>query len=163
MKIFDENGVEIENPDLEKGYLISSKRLVAHHPAEEGRPEKGHYETVATYANGGTEVEWFVDEPEVPATEAWDEYEDIKVYKLYTEEELKKREQAEKAMELLAGEVKEVKESSAMTEEALLELTENYNSKAEQMNDTEKALVELSEYVSVLEERIAELESKLSK
>lgn len=36
----------------------------------------------------GTDVKWVIDVPAVEAKEAYDEYEDIKRYKLYTEEEL---------------------------------------------------------------------------
>ena len=36
----------------------------------------------------GTDVKWIVDVPEVKVHEAYDEYEDIQRYKLYTEEEL---------------------------------------------------------------------------
>lgn len=163
MRIIDENGVEIEKPDLEKGYLVTSKVFVKHHEATAGKAEKGHYETIKEYPSGGKEVEWVVDEPAVAPTEAWDEYEDVKVYKLYTEEELKKREDSAKSVEKLTQELTEVKASSTVTEEALLELTESYNQKTEQLSDNEKALVDLTEYVSTLEERIAELESKLAK
>jgi hypothetical protein len=89
MKIFDENGIEIESPDLEKGYLKNDRLLVMHHEAVEAVEEVGHFEVVAEYPNGGQDVEWVVDIPGVKAAEAWDEYEEILRYIPYTETELK--------------------------------------------------------------------------
>lgn len=88
MKIFDENNVELFEPDLSLGYLIEDRILIAHHEAVEAVVEEGHWETVAEYPNGGKDVDWIVDVPAVEAKEAWDEYEDILRYVLYTEVEL---------------------------------------------------------------------------
>lgn len=89
MRIFNQNKtVEIENPDLEKGYLIDDE-LVLHHEAVDGVEEQGHYEVVRVYPSGGKDVEWKVDVPKVEGHEAYDEIEDIKVYVEYTEEELR--------------------------------------------------------------------------
>ena len=52
MKIIDENGAAIENPDLTLGYLVDDTEPVEH-PAVEGVEEVSHYETVAEYPNGG--------------------------------------------------------------------------------------------------------------
>lgn len=84
MRILDENGNEIVSPDLEQGYLREEKLLIAHHDAT---PEQGH-EEVKEYPNGGKSIRWVVD---TPAVEAWDEYEDILRYILYTAEELAER------------------------------------------------------------------------
>lgn len=92
MKIVDENGIEIESPDLEKGHLKEDVLLIKHHPAVEGVEEQGHYETVAEYPNGGKDVAWVVDVPGVKAQEAWDEFEDVLRYIKFTELELKIRE-----------------------------------------------------------------------
>ena len=92
MRIFDENGIEIESPDLEKGYLKNDSLFIMHHEEIKGVEEVGHYEVVAEYENGGQDVEWIVDIPGVDAKEAWDEYEDILRYIPYTEIELKLRE-----------------------------------------------------------------------
>ena len=81
MRIFNENKTEeIFEYDKTKGLLLPDKLFVAHHEAVEARAEEGHYETVATYPNGGKTVEWIVDSPAIDACEAWDEYEDIMVY-----------------------------------------------------------------------------------
>lgn len=92
MRIFDENGIEIESPDLEKGYLKNDRLLVQHHEAVKAVEEIGHYEVIAQYPNGGQDVEWVVEVPGVEAKEAWDEYEDILRYVTYTETELRIRE-----------------------------------------------------------------------
>lgn len=91
MRIFSETGVEIESPDLEKGYLKKDRLLIMHHEAVEAVEEVGHWETVAEYSNGGKDVEWIVDTPGVEAAEAWDEYQEILRYIPYTETELKLR------------------------------------------------------------------------
>lgn len=92
MRIFNEKGIEIESPDLEKGYMKNDSLLIMHHEAVKGVEEVGHYETVAEYPNGGKDVEWIVDIPGVEAKEAWDEFEEILRYIKYTETELKIRE-----------------------------------------------------------------------
>ena len=92
MRILDEKGLEVQNPDYEKGYLKEDRHLVAHHEAVEAVEEVGHYETVAEYPNGGKDVAWVVDTPGVEAVEAWDEYEDILRYIPFTEAELLLRE-----------------------------------------------------------------------
>lgn len=92
MRIFDENGIEIESPDLEKGYLKNDSLFIMHHEAVAAVEEVGHYEVVAEYANGGKDVEWIIDTHGVEANEAWDEYEDILRYIAFTETELKLRE-----------------------------------------------------------------------
>ena len=88
MRILDENNVEITSPDLSLGHLVEEEVFVAHHPAAEEVPEQWHYETVYEYLNGGKDVVKVVDVPGVEAKDAWDEYETIKRYVPYTEEEL---------------------------------------------------------------------------
>lgn len=92
MKIVDENGIEIESPDLEKGHLKEDVLLIKHHEAIKGVEEVGHYEVVAEYPNGGKDVAWVVDVPGVEAQEAWDEFEDVLRYIKFTELELMIRE-----------------------------------------------------------------------
>ena len=93
MRILDINNVEIESPDFNLGYLKEDKIFVAHHEAVEAVEEQGHEEIVAEYKNHkgevyGRDVAWVVNVEAVEAKEAWDEYEDIQRYVLYTEEEL---------------------------------------------------------------------------
>jgi hypothetical protein len=108
MKIFDENGIEIEFPDLEKGYLKNDVLLIKHHSAVEAVEEQGHYEVVAKYPNGGQDVDWVVDVPGIEGQEAWDETEDILRYIPYTELELKIREFEKNRQPLTAVEVLEM-------------------------------------------------------
>lgn len=88
MRIFDEQDRLLDSYDETKGRLVEDRLLVCHHAAVEAVKEEGHWEVVAEYPNGGTDVEWVVDVPGVEATEEWDEYEDIYRYIPYTEEEL---------------------------------------------------------------------------
>lgn len=91
MKIYDENDMEIEAPDLNKGYLTEEKRFVAHHEAVEAVAEVGHYETIAEYQNGGKDVSWIIDTPGVAAKDAWDEFETVQVFHEYSAEEIAAR------------------------------------------------------------------------
>ena len=88
MRILDENNVEITAPELSLGHLVEEEVFVAHHPAVEAVREQWHYETVNDYLNGGKDVVKVVDVPGVEAKDAWDEYETVQRYVLYTEEEL---------------------------------------------------------------------------
>ena len=94
MRILDENNVEIASPDLSLGHLVEEEVFVAHHPAVEEVPEQWHYETIQEYPGGGKDVVKVVDVPGVEAKDAWDEYETIKRYVPYTEEELAALEEA---------------------------------------------------------------------
>lgn len=89
MRILDENNIEILNPNLTLGHLINDKIFIAHHEAIEPIEEVWHYETIAEYPNGGKDIAKVIDIPAVEAKEAWDEYEDIQRYIVYTEDELK--------------------------------------------------------------------------
>ena len=95
MKIFDSTKTYELLPneiDLEKGYLTEDKIFVEHHPEIQEQAEVGHYEVVRTFENGGKEKTWVIDIPYVPYQEAYDEYEQIQVYVLYTDKELAERE-----------------------------------------------------------------------
>lgn len=112
MRILDKNNVEIQTPDYERGYLIEDKSFVAHHEAVEAVEEKGHWETVAEYPNGGKDVAWVVDVPAVEAKEAWDEYEDVLRFVEFT------------AAELAAQRIEELKANLAATDYKILKLVE---------------------------------------
>lgn len=88
MRIFDNNNVELFEYDKTKGILKEDQLFVKHHEAIEAVEEKGHYNTIIEYPNGGKDVEWVVDVPGVRAKEAWDEYEDILRFIPFTEAEL---------------------------------------------------------------------------
>ena len=98
MKILDETGAVVENPDLTLGYLTTSTEEITH-PAGEGGEEVSHYETVAEYPNGGKDVQRVVDVPGVPAQAAWTEQVPVQRYIRYTDEELAAQEEARKKAE----------------------------------------------------------------
>lgn len=95
MKILDETGAIIENPDLTLGYLISGTEPVEH-PAVAAVPETSHYETVAEYPGGGRDVRRVIDVPGVPGREAWTEQVPVQKYIRYTAEELAAQEEERK-------------------------------------------------------------------
>ena len=101
MRILDENNIELTEGqvNLELGYLMPESIISIHHEAIEETKEVGHYEVIAEYPNGGKDVKWVIDVPGIEAKEAWDEYEDIQRYVLYTEEELAARDAEKKAKE----------------------------------------------------------------
>ena len=87
MKIYNETKTEIlENVDLEKGRLIQDKIVTKTIPAQQEVQEQFHYEYIE-YPNGGKDQIKVVDVKYRPATPETYEYEDILVYKPYTQEE----------------------------------------------------------------------------
>lgn len=133
MKIIDENGAVVENPDLTLGHLVDDTEPVEH-PAVEGVEEVSHYETVAEYPNGGRDVRKVINVPGVPAQDAWVEQVPIQKYIRYTEEELaaqeeerKKVEALEKLPETVAAlqeDNKTLKEENVMLKQCLMEMSE---------------------------------------
>ena len=100
MKILDETGAVVENPDLTLGYLTDDTQPLEH-PAQEAVAEVAHYETVAEYPSGGRDVQRVVDVPGVPAKPAWTEQLPIKRYIRYTADQLAAQEEARKKAEAL--------------------------------------------------------------
>ena len=98
MKILNETGAVVENPDLTLGYLVDDTEPVEH-PAVEGVEEVSHYETVAEYPNGGRDVRKVIDVPGVPAQAAWTEQMPVQRYIRYTAEELAAQEEERKKAE----------------------------------------------------------------
>ena len=98
MKIIDENGAALENPDLTLGWLRDETEAMKH-PAQAGVPELSHYETVAEYPNGGKDVRKIIDREGIPARDAWTEQVPIQRYIRYTAEELAAKEEERKKAE----------------------------------------------------------------
>lgn len=96
MRTLDENNNVVENADLEKGYLTTETIVIAHHDAVKARPGKSHIEVVKEYPNGGKDVATVWDEEPTEARDAYDETEEIQRYHLYSDEELKQREEKKK-------------------------------------------------------------------
>ena len=100
MIVVDKNNNTITEYDLDLGYLEPDKRYVRHHNKKELIPEKGHYEILHEYPNGGQDLIWVIDEPGQKEEDAWDEYEDVQRYIEYTEAELSQRRIDELKMKL---------------------------------------------------------------
>ena len=98
MKILDETGAVVENPDLTLGYLTGSTEEITH-PAVEGVEEQWHWETVTEYPNGGRDVQKIVDRPGIQAQEEWVEQVPIQKYVRYTAEELAAQEKERQKQE----------------------------------------------------------------
>ncbi len=98
MKILDETGTVVENPDLTLGYLTDDTEEITH-PAVEGVEEQWHWETVTEYPNGGRDVQKIVDRPGIQAQEEWVEQVPIQRYIRYTAEDLAAQEEARKKAE----------------------------------------------------------------
>lgn len=113
MRILDMNGIELDSPDLSRGYLTEEEILIAHHDAVEAVQEQWHYEITAVYHNGGKDVAKVVDVPGVAAKDAWDEYETIQRYIPYTEEELAAQAEATNKEKNLLARVAELEEQLA--------------------------------------------------
>lgn len=133
MKIIDETGTVLENPDLMLGYLVNDTEPLEH-PAIEGVEEVSHYETVTEYPNGGRDVQKIVDRPGVQAQEEWVEKVPIQKYIRYTAEELAAQEEERKKQEAkdqlpetvaaLQEDNKTLKKENEMLKQCLLEMSE---------------------------------------
>ena len=133
MKILDETGAVVENPDLTLGYLTTSTEEITH-PAVEGVEEQWHWETVTEYPNGGKDVQKIVDRPGVKAQEEWVEQVPVQRYIRYTAEELAAQEEARKKAEAweklpdtvaaLQEDNKTLKEENKMLKQCLMEMSE---------------------------------------
>lgn len=133
MRILDENNIELteEQINLELGYLRPESIISIHHKAVEEVKEVGHYEVIAEYPNGGKDVIWVIDVPGIEAKEAWDEYEDIQRYVLYTEEELVARDAEKKAKEeeaMLNAQLRQVAANAVTWDELAEALKKGVNS-----------------------------------
>nr|DAQ54742.1 MAG TPA: hypothetical protein [Caudoviricetes sp.] len=130
MKIIDENGLVVENPDLTAGYLAADTEAVEH-PAQDAVEELSHYETVAEYPNGGKDVRKVIDRAAVPAAPAWTEQLPIQRYIRYTAEELARREkeqqearQQQEALDKLPQTLDTLQKENEMLKQCLLEMSE---------------------------------------
>ena len=133
MRILDENNIELteEQINLELGYLRPESIISIHHEAIEEIKEVGHYEVIVEYPNGGKDVAWVIDVPGTEAKEAWDEYEDIQRYVLYTEEELAARDAEKKAKEeeaMLNAQLRQVAANAVTWDELAEALKKGVNS-----------------------------------
>ena len=130
MKIIDETGAVVENPDLTLGYLVDGTEEIIH-PAVEGVEEEWHWETVTEYPNGGKDVRKVSDRPGVQAQEEWVEQVPIQKYVRYTAEELAQREkeqqeaqQRQAALDKLPQTLEALQKENKMLKQCLMEMSE---------------------------------------
>ena len=89
MKVYNQEKTQIlEEYDITKGKLVKDT-ITIKHPEVKAVEEKGHYETVAEYENGGKDVKWVVEVAGVEYQPAREETKEIYVYAPYTNKELK--------------------------------------------------------------------------
>ena len=136
MKIIDETGAVVENPDLTLGYLTDDTEEVTH-PAVEGVEEQWHWETVTEYPNGGKDVQKIVDRPGVQAQEEWVEQVPIQKYIRYTAEELAQREKE--------------KQEAQQRQDALDKLPETLAALQAAQTDTDSLMVDQEYRLTLLE------------
>ena len=133
MKIIDETGAVVENPDLTLGYLTDASEEIIH-PAVEGVEEEWHWETVTEYPSGGRDVQKVVDRHGVQAQKEWVEQVPIQKYIRYTAEELAAQEEERKKAEAwdklpetvaaLQEDNKTLKKENDMLKQCLMEMSE---------------------------------------
>ena len=87
MRILDQSGRELLAPDWRLGRVVPETLEYPPEPADCGRAEVFHYETVALYPEG-REVRRVVDLPEIPPRSAATRREQILRFIPYTAEEL---------------------------------------------------------------------------
>lgn len=91
MKVYDSTKtIELDDYDLELGRL-ENDTLTRHIPYSPAVPRVIHYNVLATYPNGGQEIEEVIDEEGKEEVLEHDETEDILVFIPYTEEELEEK------------------------------------------------------------------------
>lgn len=141
MRILDQNGQEIFDPDLTKGHLETETIVTAHHDAVPASAGKSHVEVVREYENGGKDVITVWDEKPTEAKAAYDETEEIQRYIPYTE------------LELAQMGVEEEKAKKAALTPTNKDLTDAASDLAGIVADNNAALLELAEMISQLMDR----------
>ncbi len=138
MRILDESGQELHEPDMAKGRLVPERIVVAHHDAVEAVPKVT--EDVLVWSDpddpGNALYAKRTVAPAIPAKPAWDETEDILRYVPYTDAELAEiaeREAEEEAARKEAEAAAAVEAEKRATIEAL----------PGKVNDLEEAAAEL--------------------
>ena len=137
MKIYDETKtyqISLETIDFEKGYLKLDKLFVKYHETVEAK--EAVYDTVTKKLdNGSKETYHPLISPAVEAKEAYDEYEDIQVFVLYTETELAQREILKLKQQLSSTDYQAIKYAEGeMSEEEYAEVKEKRRAWRERIN-----------------------------
>ena len=153
MRILDERNNELteEELDLTLGYLVDDEIFITHHNAE---PEQELIEEpdldnpVKEFENGGKIVNMITIQEYRPAIDAWDEYETIKRYKLYTEDELATHAQMAKSQQFLKegnDRLTEVESANLDQDELLVDIADTVT---QNQLDTDEALTTLYELMT---------------
>lgn len=167
---FDETWNMIEDPDTDKGEITYESVAVECRYVID-QEEQGHYEVIHEYPNGGKDVEWKVDTPEVggwkhyrdgsewgdcpieipndwPHENVVNTYVSVARWREYTAEELeviaKKKAEAEKKLQDARGKA----ELIGTLPDAVADLSEQVSSNATSNADLADALADLSAVVS---------------
>ena len=186
MAVFDKNGNYIESPDLELGRLVEKVETLTWNYILESE-EQGHYITLVEYPNGGKDVDWVVDVPEVGHWEAHDEsgklvdlehYDsDVKpdrswdhtwtyeypwlyyVYESYTEEELAQI-AAEKAENERLDKIDELKAKLAETDYVVIKIAESTSNGTELPEDDAERYADIMAQREQWRKEVNELETQ---
>lgn len=109
------------------------------------KQEKGHYEIIGSYPNGGKDMKWVVEEPGVSYTAAYDEPDEYYIYVPYSQEFLHNR--------TIKSEIDAIKRELSESDYKILKRFEGY------YTDEEFELIK--EERKIMRDRINELESQL--
>lgn len=93
MKIYDVTETQELNfgeLDLDNGRLIDKEKII-HHEEIKMVQEKGHYQVMATYPNGGRDIAYVIDVPAQEGRPAYDEHIAYQIYLPYSREYLHNR------------------------------------------------------------------------
>lgn len=125
MKIYDETlTTELKSPDLTLGHLEQARRLVAHHNAVE---RQYHYEVMEGTVTDECPEGLRREVEDVAAAAAWDEYEDVQRYVIYTDAELAEMAAKAQAEKAAADAAAKAAEQAAEEEEARRDAAEKLN------------------------------------
>lgn len=187
MNVFDNQMNYIESLDLDLGYLTAkTAKLIWNYILES--EEAGHYETIQEYPNGGKDVEWIVDVPEVGHWEAkyedgtlvdmehydgdeqpdesWDHtveymtYWDYQLYTQYTEEELAQIAKNKEKQQLII-QLEDLEQKMSESNDTIMQIVE------QQILGVEVMDADAQHYAEVIAQRmdwrsqIAELKSQI--
>lgn len=124
MKIYDAAlETELQNPDLTRGKLEPARRVTVHHDAV---PASVQYKVMADTITADY-PEGLRQEITTPAQDAYDEYEEVQRYVLYTEAELAEIAAKEEAKKTAAEAAAKAAEQAAKEEAARRDAAEKLN------------------------------------
>jgi hypothetical protein len=130
--------------DLDNGRLIDKEEVIHHEEIQE-RQEKGHYQVVAQYPNGGKDIEYVIDIPAQEGRPAYDEYISYQIYVPYSKEYLHNR--------TINRQIENLKQLLSASDYKVLKRFEGYY--------TDEEFEVIKEERRIMRETINELESQL--